>query len=244
MGPAITPPGIAQRRSSTEVLDQLSDLIPGVLVQTLSHPLRVVAITTFSLFSGQSPCPFVQAVNDPRSNPAREGLRTHRRRLHIRSARRFRHCSMPKLALCDPRTVDVARQGPLGGSIIGVRAFCFATFPTGTPSRARSHRRHVLGRLLSLRGVIETPFAVPGRSGRCRTPDPERVACQRPDSCAGQVDGRLPGSRRSMGGRPRLGKGPAFFGIRPASSRARRSSISIWALVLRNSSAAHRARAL
>ena len=64
-----------------------------------------------------------------------------------------------------------------------------------------------------------------------------------PDSSADQVDGRSPGSRRSMGGRPRLGKGPALFGIRPASSRARRSSISIWALRLRNSSAAHRARA-
>ena len=46
-----------------------------------------------------------------------------------------------------------------------------------------------------------------------------------------------------LGGRPRLGRGPALFGIRPASSRARRSSISIWALRLRNSSAAHRARA-
>ena len=46
-----------------------------------------------------------------------------------------------------------------------------------------------------------------------------------------------------FGGRPRLGMGPACRGIRPASSRARRSSISIWALRLRNSSAAHRARA-
>ena len=36
---------------------------------------------------------------------------------------------MPKLALCDPRTVDVARQGPLGGSIIGVRAVLFRDFP-------------------------------------------------------------------------------------------------------------------
>lgn len=50
-------------------------------------------------------------------------------------------------------------------------------------------------------------------------------------------------SGQAAGGRPRLGKGPAFLGIRPASSRARRSSISMWAFRLRNSSAAHRARA-
>ena len=46
-----------------------------------------------------------------------------------------------------------------------------------------------------------------------------------------------------MGGRPRRGMDPTFFGVRPASSRARRSSISIWALTLRNSSAAHLANA-
>ena len=31
----------------------MSHLIPGVLVQTLPHSLRVVVITTFSQFSGQ-----------------------------------------------------------------------------------------------------------------------------------------------------------------------------------------------
>lgn len=46
-----------------------------------------------------------------------------------------------------------------------------------------------------------------------------------------------------MGGRPRFGIGAALFGMRPASSRARRSSISMWALRLRRSSAAHLASA-
>ena len=41
-------------------------------------------------------------------------------------------------------------------------------------------------------------------------------------------------------GRPRLGNGAAFLGIRPASLRARRKSISTWALTLRNSSLAQR----
>jgi len=55
------------------------------------------------------------------------------------------------------------------------------------------------------------------------------------------MDGDLPG--HEVDGRPRLGKGPALFGIRPASESARRSSISTWAFRLRNSSAAQRARA-
>jgi hypothetical protein len=50
--------------------------------------------------------------------------------------------------------------------------------PTGTPSRAGSHRRRVLGRLPHLRGEIETVYAVPHRSGRCQTPDPGRVVCR------------------------------------------------------------------
>ena len=68
--------------------------------------------------------------------------------------------------------------------------------------------------------------------GSRREPAPSCWSSQAPDV-----------SGQAVGGRPRLGKGPAFFGIRPASSRARRSSISMWALRLRNSSAAHWARA-
>src|ERR1700759_374700 len=44
-------------------------------------------------------------------------------------------------------------------------------------------------------------------------------------------------------GRPRRRIGPARAGSRPASASARRSRNSIWALVLRSSSPAHRARA-
>jgi len=47
----------------------------------------------------------------------------------------------------------------------------------------------------------------------------------------------------SRGGRPGLRIFPAWLGIRPASRSARRSRNSIWALVLRKSSAAHLARA-
>jgi hypothetical protein len=39
----------------------------------------VVIITTSRQFSGQFPRPFVQAVSDSRSNPARERSRTHQR---------------------------------------------------------------------------------------------------------------------------------------------------------------------
>jgi hypothetical protein len=52
-----------------------------------------------------------------------------------------------------------------------------------------------------------------------------------------------PARGQPVAGRPRLGIGPALFGIRPASSRARRNSNSMWALRLRKSSAAHLARA-
>ena len=44
-------------------------------------------------------------------------------------------------------------------------------------------------------------------------------------------------------GRPGLRISPALLGSRPASASARRSRNSIWALVLRSSSAAHLARA-
>src|SRR5499427_10590087 len=47
----------------------------------------------------------------------------------------------------------------------------------------------------------------------------------------------------SRGGRPGRRIVPAPLGIRPASARARRSRNSIWALVLRSSSEAHRASA-
>jgi hypothetical protein len=50
-------------------------------------------------------------------------------------------------------------------------------------------------------------------------------------------------SAHPVGGRPRLGKGWALFGIRPASSSARRNSISMWAFKLRNSSPAQRVSA-
>jgi hypothetical protein len=46
-----------------------------------------------------------------------------------------------------------------------------------------------------------------------------------------------------VGGRPRRGRGPDFFGILPASFSARRKSISMWALRLRRSSAAQCAKA-
>jgi hypothetical protein len=49
--------------------------------------------------------------------------------------------------------------------------------------------------------------------------------------------------RLLAGGRPRGRIGPARPGSRPASPSARRSRNSIWALVLRSSSLAHRARA-
>src|SRR6185312_13333723 len=47
----------------------------------------------------------------------------------------------------------------------------------------------------------------------------------------------------ARGGRPGLRISPTRPGSRPASARARRRRNSIWALVLRSSSAAHRARA-
>ena len=53
-------------------------------------------------------------------------------------------------------------------------------------------------------------------------------------------------SRHSAGllrGRPGLRISPALLGSRPASASARRSRNSIWAFVLRSSSAAHLARA-
>jgi hypothetical protein len=64
--------------------------------------------------------------------------------------------------------------------------------------------------------------------------------------------GTCAGCARSLGaglypglvrGRPRLGRGAARFGIRPASLSARRRIISICALRLRNSSLAQRVRA-
>ncbi len=71
--------------------------------------------------------------------------------------------------------------------------------------------------------------------------------CQR-EQRGGASSGALPSSgvpvsAATGGGRPRLGMGLACRGIRPASLRARRSSISMWALRLRNSSADHRVRA-
>jgi hypothetical protein len=57
------------------------------------------------------------------------------------------------------------------------------------------------------------------------------------------VDPSLADQVHAVGGRPRLGMGRALLGILPASSRARRNSISMWALRLRNSSAAHWASA-
>ena len=56
------------------------------------------------------------------------------------------------------------------------------------------------------------------------------------------ASGLVPG-RLAAGGRPRGRIGPARPGSLPASASARRSRNSIWALVLRNSSLAHRARA-
>jgi len=144
-------------------------------------------------------------------------------------------------------------------------AFCVATVPTGTFETTARPKVSQSARLpipQSRKNVLNVGLVLPCRDyqGRAERVWPSsfsvlwpewsmsnsgsrasRVAP--PDSCAGQVEGRSPGSRRSVGGRPRLGKGPALFGIRPASSRARRSSISMWALMLRNSSAAHRAKA-
>ena len=62
------------------------------------------------------------------------------------------------------------------------------------------------------------------------------LSAHRPDSNP-RVSGGL------LRGRPGLRISPALPGSRPASASARRSRNSIWALVLRNSSAAHLARA-
>ena len=104
--PEFTIPGIAQLPHQRRFL--ISCLIPGVLVQTLSHPLRssarlVVTITTSCRFSGQFPCPFVQASNDPRSNPDDGAIRCYQRKLYGRSTRRFRlRCQSLRRVTPDP----------------------------------------------------------------------------------------------------------------------------------------------
>jgi hypothetical protein len=76
--------------------------------------------------------------------------------------------------------------------------------------------------------------------GRANGGARRRVAGESPESAWQR---RCSGGPYGFGGRPRLGIGPACRGIRPASLRARRSTISTWALRLRKSSLAHRARA-
>src|SRR5580698_4743722 len=77
--------------------------------------------------------------------------------------------------------------------------------------------------------------------------DPMKPADGRPRPGPSQVAGQSSGGpvslRLAAGGRPRGRIGPARPGSRPASARARRSRNSIWALVLRSSTLAHRARA-
>src|SRR5499427_2122259 len=72
---------------------------------------------------------------------------------------------------------------------------------------------------------------------------PQWGACYLPGlACTGYFWAGWPAGL-PRGGRPGRRIFPAWLGIRPASASARRSRNSIWALVLRNSSAAHRARA-
>ena len=115
---------------------------------------------------GHSPCPFVQAVNDPRSNPAREGFRTHRRRLHIRSARRFRHCSMP--APCDPRGLCMSGCGhPVSAGCAGSRTVRSGTgSPDGTRRRGRGSSR-TGGRAWPLPATLSCTSPMAAGSGRC-----------------------------------------------------------------------------
>jgi len=106
-----------------------------------------------------------------------------------------------------------------------------ATRPT--PSRGPRPRREPAAARTAAQGSSRGRRGTTLCRSTARTPATEPLSC--PDRNVSAVYG--------FGGRPRLGIGPACRGIRPASSRARRRSISIWALRLRRSAAAHRARA-
>jgi hypothetical protein len=60
-------PELTRFDSASPILDQLPDMIPGLLVQTLSHPPRAFVLITFDQFSAQFPRPFVRPVRGSRS---------------------------------------------------------------------------------------------------------------------------------------------------------------------------------
>jgi hypothetical protein len=94
------------------------------------------------------------------------------------------------------------------------------------------------GNVLVLASGGQGPAAVAG--AQMLLPSSRR--CRQPGWFWPGGGGLVPG-RLAAGGRPRGRIGRARPGSRPASASARRSRNSIWALVLRSSSPAHRARA-
>src|ERR1700722_9287886 len=88
----------------------------------------------------------------------------------------------------------------------------------------------------------------PGRRDGSTSPNrPGTRSDAEPAGATGALGGGVAGGGysggESRGGRPGLRIAATWPGSRPLSARARRSRYSIWALVLRSSSAAHRARA-
>jgi len=135
----LPPPRFAMRMAALRIarsLDEPTDLIPEVLVRTLSHSLRVVVITTFFLLTDGFSCPIASAVVSLLEPPPRQGRAEVAKRARAREG-------VGQLATSDNRLMRNRRSGSVPTSSSASR---YAVAASSQRPRRRSRSARVAGR--------------------------------------------------------------------------------------------------